>query len=410
MALTALAPLRRRSYAFAWSSQFVSSVGTWMQATAVGVFMYHSTHNTTWLSLVTLAAWLPGGIGSPLGGVMADRWNRQRWIQIMNVIMAACATTLALLYLTGELSPTLVVVLALIEGFASSAAWSGWQGLLPDLVDRDEIVAAVSLGAAGFNLGRLIGPSLAAVLFAVSSFATCFVANAISFLVVIVAFFFVRSAPRPRIERPFHPLNEFGEGARAAWANPACRSAITTVALVSFILSPFVAFIPAMAKHLVGPHFATATGVLMTAQGLGAVMGAFLIPPIVRRTSRIVVMRACLATFCVSITLYGLSSELALSFVALMVVGAAFVGTLTNLNASVQLHAPLVERSRVLSVYTLALTIAYPLGTLVQGPVAHAVGVVPVTVASGALAGGILASTVALRPQFLGAMGAPAHA
>ena len=145
MASASFAPLRHRSFALALGSNFVSSTGTWMQSVALGVYLTVTTHNAVWLGWLTMAAWLPALIGSPLGGVMADRYSRQRWIQVNNLIMAVTASALAIAELTHHLSPELACYLAIAEGLCSSASWAAWQSLLRDLVEPDEVLAAVSL-------------------------------------------------------------------------------------------------------------------------------------------------------------------------------------------------------------------------------------------------------------------------
>ena len=103
-----------------------------------------------------------------MGGVIADRVVRQRWIQANNLVMALSASALATAELTHHLTPQLACYLAIVEGLAGSASWAAWQSLLPDLVDRDEVFAAVSLSSAQFNLGRIIGPLLALSLIHIS--------------------------------------------------------------------------------------------------------------------------------------------------------------------------------------------------------------------------------------------------
>src|SRR5271154_5234374 len=186
MALSSLRPLRHRNFALAMTTSFVSSIGTWMQSVALGIYLTESTHNPIWLGLLTVSAWTPAIIGSPVGGVVADRWSRQRWIQLNNFVMACTASALAVAAVTHHLSPSLACYLAVGEGLCNSASSAAWQSLLPDLVEPDEVLAAVSLTSAQFNLGRVIGPVLASIALVVSSVGVCFLANAISFGFVLV--------------------------------------------------------------------------------------------------------------------------------------------------------------------------------------------------------------------------------
>ena len=375
-----------------------------MQTVALGVYLTETTHNPEWLGLLTVAAWSPALIGSPLGGVIADRWSRQRWIQLNNLVMALTATALATAALTKHLTPPLACYLALVEGLASSASWSAWQSLLPDLVERDEVLAAVSLSSAQFNLGRIIGPMLAGVALAFGSPGLCFALNAASFVFVVVIFSFVRSAPRPKPTTKIRVWAETVVGAKQAWAVRGCRYPIIAVGTVAIIASPFIALVPAMAIQTL---HSGKVGVswLVTAQGVGAVIGALTLPALAKRTSRLAVLRGSLATIAVALALYGLAPTLTLAVAALVVLGGAYVGALTGLNTVVQLHAPLGERSRILSLYTLSLSIFYPVGALVQATLAKHWGVRPVTVGAALVLALVLVAVSTLRPVVWGEMG-----
>lgn len=399
MASASFAPLRHRGFALALGSNFVSSTGTWMQSVALGIYLQVTTHNALWLGLLTVAAWLPALVGSPLGGVMADRLSRQRWIQFNNLIQASAASALAVAELTHHLSAPLACYLAVAEGFCSSASWAAWQSLLPDLVDKDEVLAAVSLGSAQFNLGRIIGPVLAGFTLAVGSPGWCFVANAVSFIVVVIVFSFVHTPPRERVTTRLAIVSETMVGLRVAWHTRGCRNAIIGVGTVAIFISPFITLVPAMAIEVLHSGKVGTTW-LVAAQGVGAVIGALTLPSLAKRTSRQVVLRGSMAAMAVMEGLYAYAPNLVLSALALVVLGGSYVGTLTGLNTSVQLHAPAKERSRILSLYVLSLSLFYPIGALAQAALAHHFGVRPVSLVAAVGFGLVVMALSFFRPQF----------
>jgi MFS family permease len=386
------------------TSSFVSSVGTWMQSVALGIFLTETTRNPLWLGLLTVSAWTPAIIGSPIGGVVADRWSRQRWIQLNNFIMACTASALAVAALTHHLTPELACYLAVGEGLCSSASWAAWQSLLRDLVDPDEVLAAVSLSSAQFNLGRIIGPVLASVALVLGSVGLCFLVNAASFIFALIVFSFVRTAPRPKPTARVRFFAETLAGARRAWSVKGCRNPILAIGVIAIVASPFISLVPAMA--IITLHSGKiGTTWLVTAQGFGAVAAALALPVIAKRTSRVLALRGSIAALALSLLLYAVAPSLILAIVAMVLVGGAYMGTLAGLNTSVQMHAPLAERSRILSLYTLSLSIFYPLGAFVQADLARSFGVRDVTLVSAIVLVAVLGAVRLVRPDFWSDMG-----
>jgi MFS family permease len=372
-----------------------------MQTVALGIYLQQRTHNALWLGLLTMAAWTPSIIGSPLGGAVADRWNRQHWIQANNLVMATTASALAVAALTHHLTPQLACYLAVVDGFCGAASWAAWQSLLPDLVDRDEVLAAVSLSSAQFNLGRIIGPMLAAVALALGSAGICFAINAASFVFVVIMFSFVHTPARPSPTTSMRLWAETVVGAKRAWGVKGCRYPILGVAVVAVTVSPFIALVPAMAIDVLhAGKFGTTW--LVTAQGVGAVIGALTLPGLAKRTSRILVLRLSLFAAVAAEAMYGLAPTLALSVMALMVLGGAYVGIMTGLNTSVQLHAPREERSRILALYTLSLSLAYPFGALIQAALSRVWGVRSITEVGAGLMALVLVAVGAFQPRIWG--------
>jgi MFS family permease len=376
-----------------------------MQSVAMGVYLQTTTHNPTWLGLVTMGAWLPSLFASPIGGALADRRRRQLIIQVCNLAMALAATALAVLVLMDRLSPLIAVLLAIVEGFASAASWASWQSLLRDLVSADEVMAAVSLSSAQFNLGRVIGPLLAGLTLALGSPGWCFVVNAASFYFVVVVYMGVRSTPRQVPPTEHHLWAQIRHGAHTAWRTAGTRSPIVMVAIVAFLLSPFIAFVPTMAIEIFHSG-STGTSWLVTAQGVGAVIAAVWMPNVARRTSRLAVIQGSVLVMVLAVVAYGLAPNLWLSVLAMVVIGGAYIGTLTGLNSTVQLLAPAAERSRILSLYTMSLSLAYPFGAFLQSFLVKSVGLRETTVASAIITALVVGGLRLRRPQFFTVMGA----
>jgi len=385
-----LRPLGSRNFALLWSAAFVSNVGTWVQSVALGVFVTARTHQPVWTGLVAAAAFLPNGLLAPLGGALADRLDRRRWLMVTTAGEMAMAALLAVMAATGTITPPLAVVVAFLGGCAGAVGFPAYQAMLPDLVEhREDLLAAVSLSSAQFNLGRVVGPALAGVALGLGSYTAAFALNAVSFAAVLVALALVVIPPPAPLQGPPRLLRRIAEGARAAAREPGCRSAIALIGVVALLASPFIALVPAMAIDALGlgggHRGSVGTAVLVTAQGLGAVLAALVLPGLARRYGRGRQVVTALLVLPAVLVLYALAPTLWWSAVALFLVGFTYLGVLSGLNTVVQLRAPEAVRGRVLGLFMLSLGTIYPIGAVVQGAIGGQVGVRAVTASAAVL-------------------------
>ncbi len=406
MSLASLRPLRSRNFALIWSAALVSNVGSWMQTVALGVLVFARTDKPAWTGLVAAAGFLPIGLLAPVGGAVADRVDRRRWLIVTTLAEMVFAGLLALLAAVGHDPPGALVLLAFLGGAASAVGFPAYQAMVPDLVPRNDLLGAVSLSSAQFNLGRVIGPALAGLALLTHDYALVFALNAASFAAVVGALAAVR-LPRPVLSAGAEGLvTRIAEGGRAAWAEPGCRVAIGLIALVALLASPFIALVPAMAGAVRHSGFSTpvATAMLVTAQGVGAVTGALALPSLAERFGRGRMLRAALIALPLLLVDYALAPAFWWSVAAFLGVGAGYIGVLSGLNTVVQLRAPANARGRVLSIYMMGLGVVYPIGAVLQGWIADATGVRTVTISGAALLMVALAAIALFWPGTLAAL------
>ena len=397
VAPASLRPLRSRNFALVWSAALLSNVGSWMQTVALGVVVTARTHDPLWTGLVAAAAFVPMGLLAPVGGVLADRLDRRRWLTVTTLGEAAGAAGLALLA-AHHAPPLAMVGLAFVGGLCAASGFPAYQAMLPDLVERDDLLAAVSLSSAQFNLGRVVGPALAGVVLVAGSPAWAFVVNALSFGAVVVALALVRLPPPAPVHGAEGVLSRLADGARVALAEPGCRAAIALISVVALVGSPFIALVPAMAIE--GLHRGAAgTSALVTAQGVGAVIGALALSGLARRLGRGRLLIGALLVFPLTLVAYGSAPSLPTSVLAIVAVGASYIGVLSGLNTVVQLRAPGEARGRVLGLYMTALGTIYPVGAVVEGALATHFGIRLVTACAGLALALTMAAVARLRPS-----------
>ncbi len=382
--LSALRPLQHRNFALLWSAALLSNIGSWMQTVAVGVLVTTRTGQPGWTGLVAAAGFLPNGLLSPFGGVMADRLDRRLWLFLTTAGETAFATCLTLLAATGNATPGVVTLLVFGGGAMSAVGFPAYQAMLPDLVPPTELGSAITLSSAQFNMGRVVGPALAGLAIVAGGYSWAFAINAGSFFAVLVALTVVQlpAANRPPVTATL--LRRLAEGGRATLASPEARLAVTLISVVALTASPFIALVPAMAVKAFESK-ATGTSVLVTAQGIGAVAGSLALTPLARRYGRRRVLLASLVAVCILLGTYAVAPDLWLGAAALLLVGAAYIGVLAGCSTIVQMYAPVELRGRMLGIYMMALGILYPVGALAQGAIADVTGIRVVT-AGGAAA------------------------
>jgi predicted MFS family arabinose efflux permease len=282
-----------------------------------------------------------------------------------------------------------------------------FQAMIPDLVSREELPAAISLNSVQFNLGRVLGPAVAGAVIAVGGYVWAFGLNAASFGAVLVALLLVR-LPRQATGAAAAGLRRsLADGARVAAREPGCRAALVLITAAGLAISPFIALIPAFA--VLDLHSgATGTSALTTAQGLGAVAGALAVPVLMQRLGRPRFVLGTAVAVAVLVTGYALTPRLLVAVPALVLVGAAYIMLVTALTTVVQARAPAEARGRVIGLFTMLFTAAFAVGSLLQGAVADQVGLRVVTIAAAIAFCAGLAGFASWRRADVEALGDPA--
>jgi len=389
MVSASLAPFRSRNFRLMWTGALLSNIGTWMEAVGLSYYVAHTTGKASLSALVGAAGFLPNGVLGPIGSAMADRWSRRRLLVVGSALSAVVAAILAVWVGGGTATPVGIAALSFVAGCIGAFTYPSFQSTLPDLVAREDLVAGVGLSNAQWNLGRIVGPSLAAVAISVGGIGTALWCNAISFLAVIVAVAFVKVPRQTSDRRPVFAA--LADGIRFAAAHPVMRRMLVVMVMTIGIASPFIAFVSQVATNVLHGD-ARATSVLVTAQGIGAVTAAFTLGSLTKRFGTMTVMFGGVWLLCPALVAYAVSPHLWVAATTLTLVGLCYGYAFTSFASVAQQAAPDDMRGRVLAVIFLVLGIMFPVGTLIQGQIADAVGLRWTTAGSGlVLAFGLLA-------------------
>jgi MFS family permease len=390
-------PFRHRAFATVWTGSFVSNIGTWMETVAIGVYVTQATGQAAWTGTVAALTYVPTVLLGPFGGALADRFDRRRFLVAVTLFQVVLAGTLTVLAAGGRLSVPAVATIVLLAGCAFAVAMPAVQAMTPDLVGADDLLGAMSLGAAQFNLGRVIGPALAGLVIAAGGLAWAFGLNMVSFGAVLVALVMVRIPPlAPRAPGRVRVLRTIAHGVDAARRDPGIRTALLLLLATTFLVSPFIGLVPAVAIK-VFDRGAIGTSALVTAQGVGAVCSALAAGPLAGMLGRRRLLVAALLLVGPAAVAYGLAPTFPLAVAAIALLGFVYLAMLSGTGTVCQVRAPRELRARMASLFMLGVGGGHATGLVVQGWLGDRVGLPAVTAATGLL----------LRPDLLAARDDP---
>jgi MFS family permease len=380
----------------------VSLVGTWMQSTAQSYLVYELTGSALKTGVVLFAFSLPSLLFALPGGAVADRYDRRRLLLVAQSAFMVAAGALAVLTFAGLVRFEHVVAFAFWNGLVMAVDNPTRQALVPALVDREDLANAVALNSAAFNASRVLGPALAGLVYRAAGPAWCFLANAVSYLAVIVPMWRVQLPERSPAGREEGILQQARDGVRYVRARPLLGMLLSLLAAVGTFGFAWMVVMPAFAVRVLGGGPAE-NGLLFTAVGVGATLGALWVasardlPP-----GRVVALAAGSG---LGLVAFSLTGHLWSACAAMAVTGFLLIAYMSSTNAAIQSAVDDRYRGRVMSLYTLALIGSGPAGSLFAGWLADTLGVRASLAANGALVVASAAAAWWWAPQLRGARG-----
>jgi MFS family permease len=372
---------RSRDYTIFWSGALVSNTGNWMQTATVPFVLFELTGSTTWLGVSAFLAFFPALLVAPLAGSLADRLSRRRVILSAQSVMMLVAFSLWGFWVSDHATPTIIVLHLCVAGLAAGISIASWQAFVPQLVPPADLVNAVRLNSMQFMAARAFGPALAGLALALFGPGTTFLANALSFVVVIAAVLAVHPTAI-ELDRRGNVRSHFRDGVAYVRSRPPLVLAILTIALLAFFGSGAIQLAPAFARDQfeVG---AAAYGTLLAAFGIGAMAGSAVISVVADRVLRSRMAMAGTFLYAGGVLVLGGAPVYIIGIAGMFLMGVAHLLAAVALNTSIQARVAESHRGRVISLYLMGLMAGVPLGALVQGKLAEVVGLRPTVVGAG---------------------------
>ncbi|MBL0061758.1 MAG: MFS transporter [bacterium] len=364
---------RHRNYRLFWSGFALSIVGTWMQTLAQGWLVWRLTESAMWLGIIGAMSQLPSLLIGSIGGVLVDRTPKKFVLYITQTGLAICALTLAVLTYTETVNEWHILILATLSGFFMAVDAPARLAFVGDLVGKEDIGNAVALNSSTFNGARLVGPSIAGIIVPIFGEGVCFLLNALSYLSLIVTLSLMRNLPPPT-GNPREPvLKQLRDAYNFIVHAPVQRVLIRNVIFLTIFGFSYTTLLPMFADVVLGKG-ASGLGVLMSAGGIGALLGGLWQASMDKESKRGWVVMMGMAGLGLGLLIFSLSKQFEISIIAMAMAGFSGISMLASTNTLLQQLTPDHLRGRVLGFYTSSFLGFGPFGAVMLGVLAHSFG------------------------------------
>lgn len=366
---------RHRNFRIFWIGQTMSLVGTWMQTMAQGWLALELSNSAFLVGLVASAGSLPIVLLSLPAGVFVDRRDKLRIVKIAQALLLLEAGALWLFTLSGHLTIGWLLFFAVTAGTISSVEIPARQSLFVELVGgREDLRDAIALNSGGFNLARIVGPTIAAIVIARLGIAWCFGLNALSYLAVLVGLFRIRLPEWISAPTVVRPIDGLMEGVRFMRDTPTVAALMKMVTVFSVLGVPFLTLMPVVARDRLGQG-AAGYGVLLACVGIGGLAGALFLASLGDRIRSDTLALGSYA-FAAFLLLFSLVRVAAFAYPLLLAIGFAMIVNSAVSNSLLQSITPDALRGRLMSAYSLVVVgLSQTVGAFIAGAVARLLGV-----------------------------------
>jgi len=390
---TSFAALRRtlsnRNFAMFTAGSLVSVIGTWMQRVAVGWVTWELTGSAAWLGAVAAAEFMPTIVIAPVVGALADRYDRRAIALIGQVLATVQAVVLAVLTMTGFITPLLIFLLQLASGIVQPATQTARLVLVPSLVPRENLGNAVAITSLTFNTARIVGPGLSGLMIATAGAGFSFAANAVSYLFVIASLV-AMTVPKREMHvagsQSFWPSvwRDIAEGARYTITHADLRAAIILIGCCSLLTWPLGDLLAGIADVQLG-RGVEGLAMLTSAQGAGAIFAGLFVAQRDSHDDALRIAIVCAIAGGLVLAVFGLNTTFWIALPLAAALNLLLVLTSIGTQTITQMVADDRMRARTISTWYTVTRVGLAVGALIQGAVAHITGFTAPLVAAGLL-------------------------
>ncbi|MGO4307143.1 MFS transporter [Cupriavidus sp. RAF12] len=367
------APLAQGTFAVLWVATILGNIGSFMRDVASAWLATDLSSSPAAVATIQAAATLPVFLLAIPAGVLSDILDRRRFLIAIQFGMAMVSGTLMILASRQALTIEILIGMAFLGGIGAAMMGPTWQSIVPELVPQNTLKRAVALNALGVNIARAIGPAAGGLLLAAFGAATTYGFDLVSYVFVVGALLWWKRPVRATDPLREHFFGAFRAGLRFTRAHSKLHVVLARAAVHFAFGSSVWALLPLVARQLLHGG-ASLYGVLLGAVGMGAILGALIMPRLQRRLDADgLVLLSAIVTSLVMATLSA-APPVWIALPLLLLLGAAWIMALTTLGGAAQAILPNWVRGRALAVYQMVFNGAMAAGSLVWGFVAQELG------------------------------------
>jgi MFS family permease len=376
--------LKHRNFQLFIGGQLVSLCGTWIQNTAQLWFIYRLTGSAALLGIFGFMNQIPMLLLSSVGGYVGDRYSRHRGViatQAVSMLLAFLLAALTLAHeINGRRGAWIVIIVGLLQGIVNAFDVPIRQSFFVNMVGKPDLPNAIALNSSIFNGARVVGPAIAGFTISLIGEGWCFFVNGLSFLAVIVALLAMRVMPQEEMSRDQSAWQHLLQGFRFSMNDRVIRSVLILLSMLSFFGLQYMVFMPIFARDVLHGG-ARALGLLMSASGVGAVLGALQFAARTKYKGMLKWVGTMFLIASIGLIAFSQSRWFWVSAIVLFIFGFAATSQMAATNTTVQNRVPDELRGRVMAVYATMFMGVQPIGSLVAGGLAKRFGA-PATVAA----------------------------
>ena len=370
----AWSPLSQPFFRSLWIANLASLVGTWIHEVGTAWLMTSLTMSPFIVSLIQTATTLPIFLVALPAGALADIVDRRRLLLLTQAWMLLAALGLGIITLAGLASPIVLLIFVFVLSLGAAINGPAWQAIIPELVSREEMASAVTLGSVGFNIARAIGPALGGLIVSLVGPGFTFLLNAISFTGVVIVLKRWHRVPQESTLPAERLIGAMRTGLRYVRNAPKVQAVLIHTLIFSVFTCALWAFLPIVAREYLRLS-AVGYGMLLGFFGAGALVGALLLPIIRVRFSLNNIVACTTILMAVTMTCLAIIHSFPLILAVMAAGGMAWLILISVFSIAVQEVIPSWVRGRVLSVFMLVFFGGFAGGSMLWGALAVWTGI-----------------------------------